>query len=108
MEAVAPPQTPSSGPNGVAPTPFGVDPVRVVDHLTALLEVALGAKRAELEAPNSLLHKSRYADTVQRCTRFASDSLVVLYIQKDRAPATSLENGTTDQGMSLCRHHIYA
>lgn len=102
MEAVAPPQTPSPGANGVPPTPFGVNPARVVDHLTALLEAALGATRAELEGPNSLLHKSRYADTVHRCTRFASDALVALYIQKDLAPATSLENGTTDQGMSLC------
>ncbi|KAK1752146.1 dynein heavy chain, cytoplasmic [Echria macrotheca] len=105
MEAVASPQTLSPGANGVAAASFGVDPARVVDHLTALLEAALGATRTELEAPNSLLHKSRYADTVHRCTRFASDSLVALYIQKDLAPTTSLENGTTEQDAPS---HVYS
>lgn len=91
-----PPSQPSPDTNGVAATPFAaVDPVKVVDHLVLLLEAALGAKRDELEAPGSLLSKVRYSDTVQRCSRFALDTQVALYIQKDLAPTTTLdgENG---------------
>ncbi|KAL2021078.1 hypothetical protein VTK56DRAFT_7497 [Thermocarpiscus australiensis] len=98
MEAVAPPQVPSPGPNGAATASFAaVDPVRVVDHLTALLEAALGATPAELEAPGSLLSRARYPDTLQRCTRFALDAQVALYIQKDQVPTDSLENGNGDE-----------
>ncbi|KAK4192422.1 putative dynein heavy chain [Podospora australis] len=103
MEAVTPPPVQSPGtPNGVAgaagATPFStVDPVRVVEHLTILLEAALGAKRSELEAQGSLLSKARYSDTLQRCSRFALDTQVSLYIQKDLAPTETeiLEDGTT-------------
>ncbi|OAA56942.1 dynein heavy chain [Niveomyces insectorum RCEF 264] len=69
--------------NGASPSSY-VDPARVVDHLVAVLEAALGATREELEAPGSLLSKTRYSDTVQRCSRFAHEPQVVsLYIQKD-------------------------
>lgn len=83
----------SNGVNGAAPVT--VDPARVIDHLAHLLEATLGATREELEAPGSLLSKSRYSDTLQRCSRFTNDVLVSLYIQKD-LPATAapeLENG---------------
>jgi dynein heavy chain 1 len=94
----------SPGTNGVANTPFAaVDPVRVVDHLTVLLEAALGATRAELEAPGSLLSKTRYSDTLQRCSRFALDTQVALYIQKDLIPTDSLENGAADDCMTAFR-----
>lgn len=101
MEAVVSPATTGpSGTNGVASTPFAaVDPVRVVDHLTVLLQAALGAIRTELEAPGSLLSTARYPDTLQRCTRFALDAQVSLYIQKDLAPSTeSLDDVTTEEG----------
>ncbi|KAK3324626.1 dynein heavy chain, N-terminal region 1-domain-containing protein [Cercophora scortea] len=97
MEAVASAQSSNTGSNGVTGSPFAaVDPVRVVEHLTVLLEAALGATRTELEAPGSLLSKARYPDTVQRCTRFALDAQVALYIQKDVAPSTALENAADD------------
>jgi dynein heavy chain 1 len=41
----------------------------------------------------SLLHKSRYSETISRCTRFASDTQNVLYIQKDFANSSAVEPG---------------
>src|SRR4051794_32623755 len=94
MDVAAAPQTPSPGTNGVASSPFApIDPVRVVDHLAVVLEAALGASRDELEASGSLLSKSRYSDTLQRCTRFANDTQISLFIQKDLAPSPDGENG---------------
>ena len=102
MEAVVSPPATSPGTNGVATAPFAaVDPARVLDHVTVLLEAALGATRTELEAPGSLLSKTRRPDTLQRCTRFALDAQVALYIQKDLAPTHTLENGDTDEGRAL-------
>lgn len=102
MEAVASPQTPSPGTNGAASASFAsVDPVRVVEHLTTLLEAALGATRRELESPGSLLSKARYQATVDRCTRFALDTQVALYIQKELAPTTGLTNGEFEPGQPL-------
>lgn len=102
MEAVASPQTPSPGTNGAASASFAsVDPVRVVEHLTTLLEAALGATRRELESPGSLLSKARYQATVDRCTRFALDTQVALYIQKELAPTTGLTNGEFEIGQPL-------
>lgn len=99
MDAVAPPQSLAPGPNGVASSPFpAVDPARIVEHLVVLLEAALGATRHELEAPGSLLSKSRHSETVLRCSRFASESQVALWIQKDLAPTSQLENGAAEHG----------
>lgn len=97
MEAVASPQIPSPGANGVSTASFAaVDPVRVVEHLATLLQATLGATRTELEAPGSLLSKARYPDTVQRCSRFALDAQVALYVQKDLAALPeALENGAS-------------
>ncbi|KAL6836714.1 dynein heavy chain, N-terminal region 1 domain-containing protein [Trichoderma sp. SZMC 28015] len=76
------------------PTPFPtIEPERVVDHLAAICEIALGASRSDLELPGNLLHKASYAETISRCTRFANDTLNVLYIQKDVVQSGSLENG---------------
>lgn len=91
--------SPGPGPNGVpTTTPFPtIDPKVVVDHLADLLQITLGASRQDLEAPGSLLSSSRQADTIQRCTRFASESQVVLYVQKDqtKAPETNgIDAGT--------------
>ncbi|CAM1511285.1 Fc.00g087980.m01.CDS01 [Cosmosporella sp. VM-42] len=81
--------------NGVAAAPFPtIEPERVVDHLAAICQIALGATREDLEQLGSLLHKARYGETISRCTRFASDTQNVLYIQKDIAHLSSVENGT--------------
>ncbi len=74
----------SQAPNGVASSPFpAIDPVLVIEHLAAVLEITLGATRRDLESFGSLLSKARYSDTVQRCTRFATESQVALYVRKD-------------------------
>ncbi len=102
MEVSPSPLSPST--NGVASPSFPVlDPVRLVDHLVSLVEIALGASREELEGPGSLLHKARYTDTVQRCTRFATDTQPCLYIQKDIVP--SIENGADET--SAWRVHFH-
>ena len=80
MEVVSP------GANGHAPSSNPVttiDPNVVIQHLVDLLEVTLGASAEDLESSGSLLSASKQQDTVQRCTRFASESQVALYVQKD-------------------------
>lgn len=63
--------------------PAAISPQAVVQHLTDLLEVTLGASPEDLESHDSLFSLSRKQDTLQRCTRFASESQVALYVQKD-------------------------
>lgn len=89
MEVVSP------GANGVPSTNSftSIDPNLVVQHLSHVLQVTLGASTVDLEAPGSLLSKSRRSDTIQRCTRFASESQVALYVQKDAVSADQA-NGT--------------
>lgn len=87
--------------NGVA-TPGQaslVDSNAIIQYLTEVLQVTLGALKTELESTGSLLSKTKYSETVQRCTRFASESQVALYVQKDLV-ASEEANGTEDgQGM---------
>ena len=68
-----------------------IDPSVVVDHLSSVLEITLGAARKDLENVGSLLSKARLAETVQRCQRFATESQVVLYVQKDIAAVDGLD-----------------
>lgn len=84
-------------PNGVPATETTtmVDSGAVVQYLTEVLQVTLGALKSELESAGSLLSAARYNETVQRCTRFASESQVALYVQKDIA-ATEETNGETE------------
>lgn len=92
MESLA--ASPST--NGVATNAFPtIDPHAVVEYLAQVLEITLDAKRKDLENAGSLLSKSRYSETVQRCTRFATESQVALYVQKDIAAGDGL-NGDVD------------
>lgn len=97
-----PAQNPAATANGgSAPTTPAfptIEPERVVEHLAAVCQVALGSTREDLEQPGNLLHKSRYSETVSRCTRFANDTQNVLYIQKDIAHSSVVENGTDTAG----------
>ena len=78
---VTSPTTPSTnGTSNALPT---VDPTIIVDHLAAVLGVTLGASRSDLESEGSLLSKKNYSETVSRCTRFATESQLALYVQKD-------------------------
>ena len=93
MEVVSP------GVNGQRPqtdSPTTTDARLIVDHLVDLLEVTLGVGSEDLERPGSLLSNSKKLDTVQRCSRFASESQVVLYVQKDVDVAG--QNGHSEPG----------
>lgn len=108
---VASPASPTA--NGIASNPFTtIDPTLVVEHLAAVLEITLGATRKELENVGSLLSKSRHSDTVQRCTRFATESQLALYVQKDLVSVAEdgLENlvdatGKSKSDESFCTVH---
>lgn len=69
-----------------------IDPTLVLEYLASVLEIALGATRKDLENVGSLLSKERLADTVLRCTRFAGESQVALYVTKE------LESGVAMDG----------
>ncbi|KAF2083456.1 hypothetical protein K490DRAFT_51603 [Saccharata proteae CBS 121410] len=81
------PVVPSPGANGLQtskPSPAtSIEPQVVVDHLTKVLDITLGASAEELAAPGSLLSESEVRDTLQRCERFASESqAAALYVQR--------------------------
>ncbi|KAG6054551.1 Dynein heavy chain cytoplasmic [Claviceps sp. LM77 group G4] len=93
----SPLQAPAAATNGASSSVSAfptIEPERVVEHLAAVCQVALGATREELEQPGNLLHKNRFSETVSRCTRFANDTQNVLYIQKDILPSTILDSGS--------------
>lgn len=93
----------SSGvPNGASTpeTAALVDSGAVIQYLTEVLQVTLGAQRSELESAGSLLSESRYNETLQRCTRFASEAQVALYVQKDIVTVEETNGETEDQGKS--------
>lgn len=76
----------SPGANGHAPSSIPtttIDPNVLVQHLVDLLEITLGASKDDLENTGSLLSESKRLDTIQRCTRFASEPQVALYVLKD-------------------------
>ncbi|KAA8652525.1 dynein heavy chain [Aspergillus tanneri] len=93
--------------NGVAAptqTPM-VDSNAVIHYLVEVLQVTLGALKTELESAGSLLSEAKYSDTVQRCTRFASESQVALYVQKDLV-GSEATNGT-DDGEASSTQYVY-
>ncbi|KAJ1333646.1 dynein cytoplasmic 1 heavy chain [Microdochium nivale] len=95
MDAVASPLSPgANGTSPVAASALGtVEPSLVLEYLAAVVSIALGSTREELERTGSLLSPELHDDTLQRCSRFASDSQVALYIQKE---ASVPENAPDD------------
>ena len=88
----------SPGLNGHVPSPdpdgtFHSD--TLVQHLADLVEVTLGASIDDLQRPGSLLSITERSDTARRCTRFASESLVAIYVQKTLADIQQV-NGDGD------------
>ncbi|GME34113.1 ATPase AAA+ type core [Neofusicoccum parvum] len=71
-----------AAPKQPAPTSTSIDPQLIVDHLTKVLSVTLGASEEDLAAPGSLLSEPLLQDSLQRCTRFALESQVALYVQR--------------------------
>ncbi len=95
MEVLSP-----STPNGVAASnaPPSTDPVLVLEHIAALIQTTLGAARKELEAVGSLLSKSKHSETLNRCARFATESQVALYAQKDQIEEGTINGHNGDTG----------
>ncbi|KIW34320.1 uncharacterized protein PV07_01105 [Cladophialophora immunda] len=60
-----------------------VDPLEVLEHIANLIETTLGAARRELEAVGSLLSKASRPESINKCARFAVDTQITLYAQKD-------------------------
>ncbi|KAK1146072.1 dynein heavy chain [Aspergillus melleus] len=91
--------------NGVStPTQASlVDSSAVIHFLVEVLQVTLGALRIELEGAGSLLSKEKYEETVQRCTRFASESQMALYVQKDIV-GSEVTNGADDGEVSSTQY----
>lgn len=90
----------SPGANGHAPSSIPsttIDPNLVVQHLVDHLEVTLGASAEDLESSGCLLCASKRQDTIQRCTRFASESQNALYVLKD---VVSPDLSSATQGVS--------
>lgn len=82
MEVVSPGQGANGHPPS-SPGPAIINPSLVVRYLVDLLEITLGASTEDLESKGSILSETKHSDTVQRCTRFASESQVAIYVQKD-------------------------
>ena len=82
----------NGGPPIPSQAPTAVDPNTIVEHLVDLLGITLGASPTDLESHGSLLAEGKRAETVQRCQRFATESQVVLYVQKDLV-AADIANG---------------
>lgn len=75
-----------------------VDSGALIQYLTEVLRVTLGAQESDLESAGSLLSPDRHHETVQRCTRFAAESQVALYVQKDILPAAETNGEIDGQG----------
>ena len=94
----------AEAPNGL-PSPAAVqtaDPSSIVQHLTEVLRTTLGALKQDLESAGSLLSKAKYSETIQRCTRFATESQTALYAHKDIVEAEET-NGTEDGSRMFTR-----
>lgn len=86
-------------PNGMPTTDTTVvDSATVIQYLTEVLQVTLGALKSDLENAGSLLSASKYNETAQRCRRFASESQVALYVQKDIAAAEETNGDAESSG----------
>lgn len=101
MEVVSP------GANGHSPSSIlstAINPSIVVRYLVDLLGITLGASTEDLENHGSLLSESKRHDTVQRCTRFASEAQVALYVLKDIVIADQSTDPLSDSGIYLIEY----
>ncbi|KAL3472098.1 dynein heavy chain, cytoplasmic [Aspergillus californicus] len=99
---VAAPGEPDGVPTAISQGPL-VDSESVVQYLVDVLQVTLGALKSELENTGSLLSKAKYGETGSRCLRFASESQVALYVQKDLI-ASENTNGTANGDESTTQY----
>lgn len=94
---VASPGPASPKPNGT--DTFTIDPSIIVDYLASVLEITLGATRKELENSGSLLSPESRIPTLQRCSRFASENQVALYVSKEVAAAGGIDGIIDESSM---------
>ena len=78
MEVLSP-----ATPNGFRKPAEPANPLAILEHIAALIESTLGAARRELEAVGSLLSQRSYDDSIEQCSRFATEGEVALYAHKD-------------------------
>jgi dynein heavy chain 1 len=90
MESLVTSSGPSSPKTNGTDT-FVVDPTLIVDYLASVLEITLGATRKDLEKYGSLLSPDSRPHTIQRCTRFASENQVALYVTKEIATTGAID-----------------
>lgn len=69
------------------------------DYLSRLLVVTLDARIDDLEAPGNLLSHDNAPETIQRCSRFLSDTSTALYAQKVSKHSDS-QNGANPTSFS--------
>ncbi len=102
METVVAPLSPNQ--NGSEA--FAIDPTVVIEYLSSVIQITLGATRKELESSGSLLSPDLKGHSIQRCIRFASDNQVALYVTKDIASAGDIDGALAGAGMLvfLYRH----
>ena len=92
--------SPSASATILLPT---LNPDLLVDYLTQVLSVTVGATERELRAAGSLLSKARASDTRQKCSRFAAEPIVVLYASKD---VVGVEEPSEDGTCLSARHAL--
>lgn len=71
------------------------NPIILVDYLTEVLFITLGASKRDLEANGSILSETRYSETLSKCSRFAAEPIVALYASKDVLEKESSLEDTT-------------
>lgn len=84
-----------------------VDSAALIQYLVDVLQATLGALKTELESTGSLLSEAKYSETVQRCTRFASESQVALYVQKDLVASEGTNAAEDGEGMCIPSGQLY-
>lgn len=73
----------SPGPPNTLIPPFNT--ALLIDYLSEVLAITLGASKQDLEAPGSLFSDLRFTETTQRLSRYATEPLVALYATKETA-----------------------
>ncbi|KAG9242560.1 cytoplasmic dynein-like protein 1 heavy chain 1 [Calycina marina] len=95
----------SSPSNGfVSPVPAEFSNI-IVEYLALVLETTLGAAREDLKQQHSLLGEAQHPDTVQQCIRFATESQVVLYVQK--LVETPQEENVQEEEREESKFYVY-
>jgi dynein heavy chain 1 len=85
-----------------SPTPPAIDPGTIVEHLQKVLSVNLGASENDLYASGSLLSPAKRDETLQRCSRFASEGQSALYLMKNRVDEPHIDGLEVANGR--CHH----